>query len=136
MADRHRITCATLQLDLVGEPLVPAPAHGLPIEYMEGPYRYQGTMWGEPVSGFAFNERSLAMYRDWELVEVLTTTVADVSPDLQSVVDQLVPLVAAGRRGAAVELLTGALPVQNETLAILLDDLIAVLSEEPSADGT
>ena len=41
MADRHRITCATLQLDLVGEPLVPAPAHGLPIEYMEGPYRYQ-----------------------------------------------------------------------------------------------
>jgi hypothetical protein len=136
MADRHRITCATLQLDLVGEPLVPAPAHGLPIEYMEGPYRYQGTLWGKPVSGFAFNERSLALYRDWELVEVLATTVADVNPDLQSVVDQLVPLVAAGRRGAAVELLNGALPVQNDMLATLLDDLIAVLSEGQSADGS
>ena len=136
MPDRHRITCATLQLDLVGEPLVPAPAHGLPIEYMEGPYRYQGTLWGKPVSGFAFNERSLALYRDWELVEVLATTVADVNPDLQSVVDQLVPLVAAGRRGAAVELLNGALPVQNDMLATLLDDLIAVLSEGQSADGS
>ena len=88
------------------------------------------------MSGFAFNERSLALYRDWELVEVLATTVADVNPDLQSVVDQLVPLVAAGRRGAAVELLNGALPVQNDMLATLLDDLIAVLSEGQSADGS
>jgi predicted secreted hydrolase len=136
MPDRHRITCATLQLDLVGEPLVPAPAHGLPIEYMEGPYRYQGTLWGKPVSGFAFNERSLALYRDWELVEVLATTVADVEPGLQAVVDQLVPLVAAGRRRAAVQLLSGTLPVQNATLATLLDDLIAVLSEAGSADGS
>ena len=37
MPDRHRITCPTLGLDIVGEPVVPAPAHGLPIEYMEGP---------------------------------------------------------------------------------------------------
>ena len=43
-----------------------------------GPYRYRGTLRGEPVSGFAFNERSLALYRDWELVEVLATTVASI----------------------------------------------------------
>ena len=61
----------TLDLDLTGEPLVAAPAHALPIEYMEGPYRYRGTLGGEPVSGFAFYERSLALYRDWELVDVL-----------------------------------------------------------------
>jgi len=91
-------------------------------------------MWGKPVTGFAFNERSIALYRDWELLEVLATTVADVDPGLQSVVDQLVPLVAAGRRGAAVELLATALPVQNITLATLLEDLITVLSQE-SADG-
>lgn len=114
---------------------MPAPAHGLPIEYMEGPYRYQGTLWGKPVSGFAFNERSFALYRDWELAEVLATTVADVEPGLQSVVDELVPLVAAGRRGAAAELLAGALPVQNTALATLLGDLIAVLSQD-SADGS
>jgi hypothetical protein len=132
MPDRHRITCATLQLDLIGEPLVAAPAHGLPIEYMEGPYRYHGTLWGKPVSGFAFNERSLALYRDWELVEVLATTVANVeppAPDLRTLVDQLVPLVASGRRGEAVELLNGVPPVQNDALATIIDDLVAVLSD-------
>jgi predicted secreted hydrolase len=138
LPDRHRITCATLQLDLVGEPLVPVPAHGLPIEYMEGPYRYSGTLKGKPVTGFAFNERSLALYRDWELVEVLATTVANLeqpAADLDSVVDQLVPLVAAGRRDEARELLTKVRPGQEEPLATLLDDLIAVLSQEASADA-
>ena len=71
MPDRHRLTSRKLDLDLTGEPLVPAPAHGLPLEYMEGPYRYHGTLRGEPVSGFAFYERSLALYRDWELADVL-----------------------------------------------------------------
>lgn len=135
MPDRHRITCPTLQLDLIGEPLVAAPAHGLPIEYMEGPYRYRGTMWGKPVTGFAFNERSLALYRDWELIDVLCTTVAGLAspePGLQTMVDQVVPLVAAGRRKDAVELLFRSAPVENDMLAKLLDDLIAVLSADPS----
>ncbi|BBZ43109.1 lipocalin-like domain-containing protein [Mycobacterium parmense] len=132
MPDRHRISCATMQLDLVGEPLVPAPAHGLPIEYMEGPYRYRGTMWGQPVTGFAFYERSLAMYRDWELVEVLGATVANLAPpapELQALVNQLGPLVAAGRRRAAAELLAGASPVESELLATIVEDLMAALSE-------
>jgi hypothetical protein len=132
LPDRHRITCATLQLDLIGEPLVAAPAHGLPIEYMEGPYRYHGTMWGTPVTGFAFNERSLALYRDWELVEVLSTTVASLAPpepELRAMVDQVVTLVAAGRRKDAVQALSGA-SVESDTLTTLLDDLIAVLSAD------
>jgi predicted secreted hydrolase len=136
MPDRHRITCETLQLDLVGEPLVPAPAHGLPIEYMEGPYRYRGTLRGEPVTGFAFNERSLALYRDWELVDVLATTVANIeppAPDLDSMVDQLVPLVASGRRREALELLAKMSAGQNGTLATILEDLCGVLSEQESA---
>jgi len=98
---------------------------------MEGPYRYHGTLWGKPVTGFAFNERSLALYRDWELVEVLAATVANVepaAPDLQAMVDRVVPLVAAGRRGEAVELLTKARPGQRDPLATLLDDFITVLS--------
>jgi predicted secreted hydrolase len=72
MPDRHRLTSRKLDLDLTGEPLVAAPAHALPIEYMEGPYRYRGTLRGQPVSGFGFYERSLALYRDWELTEVLS----------------------------------------------------------------
>lgn len=70
MPDRHRLSCAALQLELTGEPLVAAPAHALPIEYMEGPYHYQGTLRGEAVGGFGFYERSLALYREWELDEV------------------------------------------------------------------
>jgi hypothetical protein len=108
MPDRHRLRCASLQLDLTGEPLVAAPAHGLPIEYMEGPYRYRGTMRGEPVSGFAFNERSLALYRDWELIDVLATTVENLSPadpHLVELVEQVRPLIAAGHRSDARELL-------------------------------
>jgi hypothetical protein len=128
MPDRHRITCATLQLDVVGEPLVPAPAHGLPIEYMEGPYRYRGTLGGQPVTAFAFNERSLALYRDWELVDVLATTVANEATDLQELVDRVLPLVAAGRRRDAVEALTAVRDTQTGALATLLDDLVAVLS--------
>jgi hypothetical protein len=34
--------------------------------------RYRGTMRGKSVSGFAFYERSLALYRDWELAEVMS----------------------------------------------------------------
>jgi hypothetical protein len=119
-----------MQLDLVGEPLVAAPAHSLPIEYMEGPYRYLGTLRGDPVSGFAFNEPSLALYRDWELIEVLVTTVANGEPDadLQAAVAGVVPMVASGRRGEAVELLAKVQPGQNDLLATLLDDLVAVLS--------
>lgn len=133
MPDRHRISCATLQLDIVGEPLVAAPAHGLPIEYMEGPYRYHGTLAGKPVTGFAFNERSLALYRDWELLDVLATTVANAeppAPGLRALVDGVVRLVAAGRRSEAVAVLAGVPYVENGVLATLLEDLIAVLSEE------
>ena len=100
MPDRHRLRSASLQLDLTGEPLVPAPAHGLPIEYMEGPYRYRGTLRGEPVSGFAFYERSLALYRDWELIDVMAATVDD--PKLA---DEIRQLVASGRRDEARKLL-------------------------------
>jgi hypothetical protein len=133
MPDRHRITSATLQLDIIGEPLVPAPAHGLPIEYMEGPYRYRGTLRGKPVTGFAFNERSLALYRDWELVEVLTTTVANLEPadaDLVATVDWVGQLMVSGRRAESLEVLHRVRPGQKEPLATILDDLIAMLSDD------
>ncbi|MBW0020135.1 MAG: secreted hydrolase [Mycobacterium sp.] len=128
MPDRHRITCATLELDLVGEPLVPAPGHGLPIEYMEGPYRYRGTLWGKPVTGFAFYERSLALYRDWELVDVLAAAARNAEDlEIALLADQIKPLVISGHRAEALSLLKKPPPVQEEFLATVLADLIAVL---------
>jgi predicted secreted hydrolase len=89
MPDRHRLTSRTLDLDLTGEPLVAAPAHALPIEYMEGPYRYQGTLRGKPVSGFGFYERSLALYRDWELVDVLEAAEPGERDEVARIIDDL-----------------------------------------------
>jgi predicted secreted hydrolase len=128
LPDRHRLRCASMQLDLIGEPLVAAPAHGLPIEYMEGPYRYHGTLRGEPVSGFAFYERSLALYRDWELIDVLAATGGE-----SSLVDQVRTLVAAGRRAEARNLLrtmATELPADQAGCRDVADSLVEVLSIE------
>ena len=136
MPDRHRLQCASLQLDLTGEPMVPAPAHGLPIEYMEGPYRYRGTLRGEPVSGFAFYERSLALYRDWELIDVLASAVDNLSgadPQLADAVDQVRSLVASGNRSQARKLLQStlaALPADSGDCCDVIDALITVLSAD------
>jgi predicted secreted hydrolase len=119
LPDRHRLTSQKLGLDLVGEPLVPAPAHGLPLEYMEGPYHYRGTWRGAPVSGFAFYERSLALYRDWELIDVLAAVVGE-----QAVAD-VRALVADGQRDAALARLDGL--VEDDESAVIVADLAAAI---------
>jgi hypothetical protein len=93
---------------------------------MEGPYRYHGTMRGEPVSGFAFYERSLAMYRDWELIDVLENTLVSRN----DVLDQLRSLVAAGNRSGARKLL------QDNLSSFATDgrDVAEALAEVLSAD--
>jgi predicted secreted hydrolase len=88
MPDRHRLRSNKLDLDLTGEPLVPAPGHGLPLEYMEGPYSYQGTFRGEQVGGFAFYERSLALYRDWELADVLEAAEPGERDEVARLIDE------------------------------------------------
>jgi predicted secreted hydrolase len=119
MPDRHRLTSRKLDLDLTGEPLVAAPAHALPIEYMEGPYQYRGTLRGKPVSGFGFYERSLALYRDWELVDVLAAAVDNREPTLRS-------LVADGRRDEAIDYLN-ELRTESAEVAQIVADLVNVL---------
>lgn len=119
MPDRHRLTSRQLELDLTGEPLVPAPAHGLPIDYMEGPYRYRGTLRGEPVSGFAFYERTLALHRDWELVDVLATVDATTAAKLRT-------LIEGGRRQEAIEYLE-KVDTRGREAAQIVEDLLAVL---------
>jgi len=121
LPDRHRLTSRKLDLDVTGEPLVPAPGHGLPLEYMEGPFHYRGTLRGEPVSGFAFYERSLALYRDWELVDVLASVVGEER------VTTLRQLVEDGRRDDAVAHLRDEILPSGAGIAELVDDLIVAL---------
>ena len=56
---------------------------------MEGPYRYRGTLRGEPVSGFAFYERSLALYRDWELADVLEAAGPGQRDEVAQIIEEL-----------------------------------------------
>lgn len=123
LPDRHRLTSRKLDLDLSGEPMVPAPAHALPLEYMEGPYRYHGTLRGEPVTGFAFYERSLALYRDWELIDVLAAAIGEAA------VAPVRALVDAGRGPEAIEHLKDHLRSRADpSAAMIVDDLIDALS--------
>jgi hypothetical protein len=73
-SDGYRLYVPSWSLDLVSEPLVAAPAHELPIVYWNGPTRLAGTLDGVPVSGFGFDERTHALFRDFELVDVLRET--------------------------------------------------------------
>lgn len=74
LGDRHHLAVRDWSLSLTAEPLVPAPAHGMPIEYWNGPVRLVGQMAGRPVSGFGFHERSRLWHRAEDLVEVLRET--------------------------------------------------------------
>jgi hypothetical protein len=135
MPDGHRLSSASLDLELTAEPLVPAPAHGLPIEYMEGPCLFRGTMNGKPVTGFGIWERSLALYRDWELVEVLAAAVASLpspSQPMAEAVDELRTLIGAERRQDATDYVNTKLGpalvgLPHEVLAVV-DDLASALA--------
>jgi hypothetical protein len=109
---------------------------------MEGPFLFEGTMGGRTVRGFGISERSLALYRDWELVDVLATSVADHAPaagQLTTVVATLAPLVADGRRGEALSYLEGTVRPEVEALPgdaaadlrQIVDDLVTALSVSP-----
>jgi predicted secreted hydrolase len=121
LPDRYRLSSKELDLDLICEPLVSAPAHALPIEYLEGPYRYRGTMKGQPVTGFGIAEATNAMYRDWELLDVLATLVARTQPESaewESALEELRSLMA-GRDATDV---LGYLDAQLRPLVDALSD--------------
>jgi predicted secreted hydrolase len=128
LPERHTLRSAALELELTGEPLVRAPAHALPIEYLEGPYRYHGTMRGQPVTGTALYEATNAMYRDWELIGVLATQIAaggaDAEP-LTAAIDQARAHISRGDNEATVEFLESQVRplLAGIELLEILDDL-------------
>ena len=93
---------------------------------MEGPYRYHGTMRGEQVRGFAFYERSLALYRDWELLDVLASTLDGDD----GVIGELRGMIAAGKRSEARTLLQDRASTLTPGGHDVTQALIEVLSAE------
>ncbi|MBF4160785.1 secreted hydrolase [Nocardioides acrostichi] len=72
--DGHVLRVPAWELELTAHTLVPAPAHPLPVEYMFGPVHYRGHLRDTPIEGFGIFERTLALYRPFELAQVLATT--------------------------------------------------------------
>ncbi len=78
---RYRMRVPEWEMDVEAEPLVDAPAHRLPIEYWTGPVRIRGVLFGQPVTGYGFDERSCPRVRDFEVAEALRLT-AEHLPDV------------------------------------------------------
>jgi hypothetical protein len=69
--DAFRLRVPSLALDLISTPLVAAPFHLMPVDYVHGPTRLEGTMGDEAVAGFGFHERTLPLSRADRLIIVL-----------------------------------------------------------------
>jgi hypothetical protein len=124
LPERQVLRSAALDLELVGEPLVPAAAHALPIEYQEGPYRWVGSMGGRPVTGVSLSEATNAMYRDWELLQVLETQLALDAADS--------PALAAALEDTRARIARR----DNEATLSQLDRLRPLLADRPDGAET
>jgi hypothetical protein len=91
-------------------------------------------MQGKPVSGFGIYERSLALYRDWELIDVLAAVTAGLpaaEPELTGLAERMRPLVAVGRRSEARDLIQAVLPTTaSAVVREVLEGLAHALSVE------
>jgi hypothetical protein len=76
----------------------------------------------------------LALYRDWELIDVLAAATAGVSaaePELTGLAERIRPLVAAGRRSQARDQVQAVLPgTADAGLREVLEGLLDALSVE------
>jgi hypothetical protein len=71
---RYRVRVPEWQMEIEAEPFVDTPAHRFPIEWWTGPVRLSGTMFGKPVNGLGFDERSCPRVRGFEIAQVLKIT--------------------------------------------------------------
>jgi hypothetical protein len=142
---RYRLRVPEWEMDVEAEPVIDAPAHALPIEYWTGPVRIQGRLFGEPVQGLGFDERSCPRVRGFEIAEALRLS-AEGAPGARNGALRMVAyraweveaLALRGDRHAAVAHLEARLVPLIPTLSdplrtrvqALASDLLSVLREE------
>jgi len=85
VATKHIVRSAALGMELLCEYVATeTPAVNLVIEYFEGPATWTGTYNNQAVSGIGIFESTFALYRHWELVDVLYDSVAHLSDSVFS----------------------------------------------------
>lgn len=122
-ADRYRLLIPGWDLDLVSEPIVATPAHGLPRDYWNGPTRVRGTLGRRSLSGFGFDERTHPLTRDFELADVLRQTLlqlpADATPSAAALADlawEIDAMISRGDRESAIAYLDGRVRPEIDAL--------------------
>jgi hypothetical protein len=78
---RYGLRVPEWEMDVAAEPFVDAPAHQFPIEWWTGPVRLRGVLFGKPVTGFGFDERSCPRVRGFEIAQALKITAENVPSD-------------------------------------------------------
>ena len=144
LTDRFHLSVRDWELSVTAEPLVPTPAHGMPIEYWNGPVRLVGTMAGRPVSGVGFHERSKLWHTPHDLVFVLRETLDHLptngpsGDEARRIADRVWNcdvLLARGDRAGTRRLLVEQVvprmsllaPPGREAAQNVLDDLLSIL---------
>ncbi|HYD49679.1 MAG TPA: hypothetical protein VEB21_15090 [Terriglobales bacterium] len=140
---RYQLAVPEWQMKVTSEPLVPAPAHDLPLEYWNGPVVIRGELFEQTVMGLGFDERTRPLVHDFELAEALRATI-DHLPDLDA--DETRPLsyrlwevealclrgdrrAAAGHFRAYVEPMLAKMPAEAQARVLTLaEDLLTLLS--------
>jgi hypothetical protein len=143
---RHLLSSKSLDLELQAEPIVDAPLLAFPVEYMHGPVLLSGTLQGQPIKGVGSFELTLHLYRDFELVTVLSDSVKHLPPAaalpstapidaILKTISRVGVAVDSGDSAAAMavadgrlrgELLTLAAPYRDDMVQILDDLLVAM----------
>lgn len=126
--DRQRITSESLRLYLWTEPLtVGLPLLAFPVEYVHGPVLLTGMLKGKHIEGIGSFERTLGLYRDFELVKVLKDSVKHLPAEafqqpraasllrILLIISQVESKINNGDDASALSLANGALRTAIET---------------------
>ena len=139
---RYRLRVPEWDMDVGAEPFLDAPAHQFPIEWWTGPVRLAGTMFGKPVTGLGFDERSCPRVRGFELAEALRLSAEHAAGDdaerLRLLAYRAWEVEALALRGdpaaatrhvvdAVGPLVSALSPALRERLGALTRDLLEVL---------
>ena len=141
---RYRLLAPDLELDVSCEPFTDAPAHAFPIEWWSGPVRISGTMFGKPVRGLGFDERSCPRVRGFEIAGALRDWATHgLSADdararvlsyraweVEALALRRSPDAAAAHGARHLPALLDAQPALPEGLRALASDLLDVLRTE------
>jgi hypothetical protein len=134
---RYRLRVPEWDTDIEAQPFVPAPAHQFPIEWWSGPVELSGVMFGHPVRGLGFDERSCPRVRGFEVAQALKITAQNAGDAQQQALSMIAyraweveALALRGDPDAAVRHLDAQIAPRLATLSVPLRERLSALASD------